>query len=897
MAAVLSAKANPIPVPEPAVALKRAPRRGDSGERGGDRDHDRRVNIVRSIPIVDPSLKAIPIEVRSPRHGDSHERNDPDHDRRALAARKHGDSHERNDPDHDRRALAARRHGDSKGRNDSHDRRELAARRHGDSKGRNDSHDRRDLAARRHGDSKGRGDSHDRRDLAARRHGDSKGRGDSHDRRDLAARRHGDSKGRGDSHNRRELAARRHGDSKGRGDSHDRRDLAARRHGDSKGRGDSHNRRELAARRHGDSKGRNDSHNRRELAARRHGDSKGRGDSHDRRDLAARRHGDSRGRNDSHDRREVYSHHSARQLTARRHGDSHERNDPDHDRRNRLAARRHGDSHERNDPDHTRRALGARRHGDSSERNDPDHDRRELTARRHGDGENEPNDPDHDRRELAARRHGDGENEPNDPDHDRRELTARRHGDGENEPNDPDHDRRELLKATHVPVSDLSKLSCDPFIRAKLKLVDSDDTVTFRTHTMRNTLNPVYNSRWIVCGIPSSGFILTLALLDEDVVGTDKKLGKATISIPCKSQRTLLKSLDTGELECKVEKRRGGIRTHIATYVAFLVTRGKVSHHVRIWVRIRVLDYDYSEHPRLATLGPPWYTRHFSPLIGHFISGYGLAKDKPLKGKNGKPVSPTTFIANRLQLSGPPPASLRFRYVAYNTFIGRLFTRRGFRGKFLHYALHRQYKVLYGYSKTTAFGVCGDGEFKTDGKANSVSDGNQDQKEVYPETIEREYDLARQFLEMTCHGPAMFTYVITLDSEFRFTETGEEFSIDFLSKHSMHADAAKEITFSGEFFVRRLSSDGSRHLQCDEEETTDPRDYELVIDNNSGTYRPKKELLPVLQNWLRREDNFGALGKITAIDGFDKNLIQWKGEIQDLKRQCRAQSKHHKKEN
>jgi hypothetical protein len=37
-------------------------------------------------------------------------------------------------------------------------------------------------------------------------------------------------------------------------------------------------------------------------------------------------------------------------------------------------------------------------------------------------------------------------------------------------------------------------------------------------------------------------------------------------------------------------------------------------------------------------------------------------------------------------------------------------------------------------------------------------------------------------------GGRMFTYVLTLNGLLRFTETGEEFGIDLLSKHTMHSD-------------------------------------------------------------------------------------------------------------
>lgn len=57
--------------------------------------------------------------------------------------------------------------------------------------------------------------------------------------------------------------------------------------------------------------------------------------------------------------------------------------------------------------------------------------------------------------------------------------------------------------------------------------------------------------------------------------------------------------------------------------------------------------------------------------------------------------------------------------------------------------------------------------------------------------------------------------------------------------------------------------------------STDPRDYELVIDNESGTYRPVVELLPVLRRWLAA--NFAGL-RVTALSGMDPQLKAWKEE-------------------
>jgi hypothetical protein len=294
------------------------------------------------------------------------------------------------------------------------------------------------------------------------------------------------------------------------------------------------------------------------------------------------------------------------------------------------------------------------------------------------------------------------------------------------------------------------------------------------------------------------------------------------------------------------------------------------------------------------------WSQHYSPLIGritpttHARAALGKedAIDAKAAAKCGDALTSSDFIANKIQLTGPVPHELRHRYVGYASFIESLFTNRGVRGRLLSLALHKQHREIYSYDKRTRYGVCRDS-------------GNGDGA----------LDFAREFLRMTNHGAGgrMFTYVITLDAEWRFTETGAEFAINMLSKHSMHADVAKEIAYSGEFFVRRLGKgrqfDGGvsklgedaqkkglpENLKEEEkieeedleqgtnssQEDIDPRLYELVIDNDSGTYRPKKDLLPLFRDWLADENRLGALGRITAVDGFDEGLKAEKQERQD----------------
>ena len=207
-----------------------------------------------------------------------------------------------------------------------------------------------------------------------------------------------------------------------------------------------------------------------------------------------------------------------------------------------------------------------------------------------------------------------------------------------------------------------------------------------------------------------------------------------------------------------------------------------------------------------------------------------------------------------------------------------MFTKSGIKGRLLYRALHHQYATIYEYGRDTEWGVVEPPD----------DDGN----------VRRAF--AEKFLRMTSFGTEgrMFTYVVTLDGEMRFTETGEEFAIEFLSKHSMHADGAKEIAYSGEFFVRLMEEhegdSGGRGVGepgGGEPQDEDPKHYELVIDNDSGTYRPRKELLPTLEGFLASDDNFGGLGRVLTVDGFDETLGKWKEERKEAKRKAGGKGK------
>jgi hypothetical protein len=208
--------------------------------------------------------------------------------------------------------------------------------------------------------------------------------------------------------------------------------------------------------------------------------------------------------------------------------------------------------------------------------------------------------------------------------------------------------------------------------------------------------------------------------------------------------------------------------------------------------------------------------------------------------------------------------------VEFKPFVKGMFAKTGLRGRILNKALHHQHNHIYSYSPSTEYGT------------------------VEP----RSQEASKQFLEMVHYdeGGRIFTYVITLDGLMRFTETGKEFGIDLLSKHTMHSDVNIYIAWSGEFFIRRLAKP-DRPATAPDQEThpaedipggpphepapKDPKNYELIIDNDSGTYRPKGDLLGDLKKFLM--ENFPGL-HVVVIECTDKELSKMKDEQRDIKK-------------
>lgn len=408
-------------------------------------------------------------------------------------------------------------------------------------------------------------------------------------------------------------------------------------------------------------------------------------------------------------------------------------------------------------------------------------------------------------------------------------------------------------RATNLPLADLNTLSADPFIVAELQTSlpsrhKEDPPLQLRTPTIRQNTDPVWDTEWIVANVPKTGFKLKCRIYDEDPADHDDRLGNAHVFVDYINEEWA----GIKEQAYPIKKRMGSKRAYLLRALA--VCLNKVEHmNGSLVVSVEVLGRTQAENGgRVYTLGPQFWIRHYSPLLGRLL-GQKEPNEGEVSKRTGKPKPERyNFQANQMQLRGPVPEAMYHRYVEFKPFVKAMFTAKGVRGFILSKALHHQHARVYNFDRETAY-------------------------EAFPEPCK---EFTQKFLELVHYdkGGRIFTYVLTLDALFRFTETGKEFGIDMLSKHTMHSDVAAYIAFSGEFFIRRLKHHhrdppelGGKNQSHPPDEIDggppkdepkkDPSYYELIIDNDSGTYRPNAKLLPQLKAFF--EANFPGLHVVT----------------------------------
>lgn len=422
-------------------------------------------------------------------------------------------------------------------------------------------------------------------------------------------------------------------------------------------------------------------------------------------------------------------------------------------------------------------------------------------------------------------------------------------------------------RATALPFADINTLSSDPYVLAEL-ITDlkprhkQDPPLRHRTRTIRRNVNPEWNEEWIVANVPASGFRMKCRLYDEDPANHDDRLGNVHVDVSGLGQGFQ----NIREQEYKIKKSSGSKRAYFMRGCAAMFNSNTPMSGDLV-ISVEVLGRTETENGgRMYTLGPCRWIKHFSPMIGRLAG----TKDAEATDEKGNKVEKYNFQANQMQLQGPIPDDMYHRYVEFKPFVKGMFTGLGLRGKILNRALHHQHARIYNFDRTTLYGE-------------------------FPEPSE---EMTRKFLDLVHYDEEgrIFTYVLSLDGLWRFTETGKEFGIDLLSKHTMHSDVSIYIAFSGEFFIRRLKNPNKdaekqpTHPPSDIGEgppdkngPIDPAHYQLFIDNDSGTYRPNKDLLPQLKKFLSH--TLPGL-KITTLDcqGDEEKMQKLKGEQRERKK-------------
>ena len=188
-------------------------------------------------------------------------------------------------------------------------------------------------------------------------------------------------------------------------------------------------------------------------------------------------------------------------------------------------------------------------------------------------------------------------------------------------------------RAHHLPFGDLNTLSSDPFLLAQLNTNlptrhKQDPELRFRSRTIQKTVEPEWNADWIVANVPASGFTLKTRIYDEDPADHDDRLGNVNITVDRLSEDwTPIK-----EERYKIEKRTGSKRAYFFRGCAAMFDRS-VKMTGDLVMSVEVLGKtEGNSGGRAWTVGPCYWTKHFSPMIGMLVG----TKEPGQNNSNGK---------------------------------------------------------------------------------------------------------------------------------------------------------------------------------------------------------------------------------------------------------------------
>ncbi|KAJ2918878.1 hypothetical protein MD484_g1514, partial [Candolleomyces efflorescens] len=394
----------------------------------------------------------------------------------------------------------------------------------------------------------------------------------------------------------------------------------------------------------------------------------------------------------------------------------------------------------------------------------------------------------------------------------------------------------QFIGASGLPKMDVVG-SADPYFVAKV-----DDRISFVSHVVRNSLAPVWNEIWRIKNVPSTADLLVEVHDKDEGSATDDFIGKFNIG------------LSAGAKEVAIQGPVLALRKSRGTF----------------WLKINSKPSTMRQKEEFQYLfdGPVRFTRHFSPTVGLFTSS-AITSDPSSSSNNNNnaadngdtPGRPSLHRSRRdarlystwkFAIKAVPlffrdvHQNWNTKYPAAQKIFGAGPTSLAVRS-----GIQAGHRMLYARLAGNGYGTI---DNRTEGGVEepvslrailNAGSGSG------PEGINTNSTTGGGDQERI--KPAVYTYIISsADDTLRFSETGAAFFVDFASKHALHSNCAQHVRYSGEFHPRPVGGWANFNEGIADEDVQ----WELVVDNNSGTYAPDKMMLPTVQECL--EYNFGC---------------------------------------
>ncbi|KAF3920527.1 hypothetical protein ABW20_dc0108782 [Dactylellina cionopaga] len=398
-----------------------------------------------------------------------------------------------------------------------------------------------------------------------------------------------------------------------------------------------------------------------------------------------------------------------------------------------------------------------------------------------------------------------------------------------------------IVSASHVAVGDVHGRS-DVYIIGKLKngkgVVPNEpksSRVHFRTSTRPRTRDPEWNEKWRFGGV-REGTYLKLKLFDEDGKGeSDDKLGSIKITLKDFEKWLLDGQEHTRNITIRGHKGKKHVQVLTAVFDLCNPEASRKLPEPHVTIKLQLLQPQNASILTIRRQNPTSYSVHYSPLANLVTTTpsqkQAITTESNKAGTDDPKRPSTSFKAYKVSLIHPPPFStLQFEAdIAHS----KAFDPSKLHYRILRHLVRKQYQNIYGHDKNTEYGSWWDSE------------------DVGPGLVELLQPVENK----------LFTFVITTDGEWRFCETGDDYKINHLSKHGMHANGKSKVVWGGEFFVKFENATSDEDIPDaeiyspggDEERVEKKRGgWKIYLDNDSGTYSPDKDKIGDFRQFMAK---------------------------------------------